>query len=106
MITASRCTEVSEIEGVKTVRFVNEPSDFRISSGEFAEELLELVDCDGTVVIDFSGVTRVLSKMVSDLLMLRKAIIYCRGELRLIGMNPKVYEVFRLLRLTSVFEIA
>ena len=106
MITASRCTEVSEMEGVKTVRFVHEPSDYRITSGEFAEELLELVDCDGIVVIDFSGITRVLTKMISDLLMLRKAITYCRGELRLTGMGPKVYEVFKLLRLTSVFEIA
>ena len=106
MISASRCTEVSEIDGTKTVRFVAEPSESQLNSGEFAQELLELVDSDGMIVLDFTGVTHVLSPMISAVLLLHRSVTSSHGQLRLAGMNQDVYGVFELLRLERVLDIS
>ena len=102
----SRCTEVSGVGGTKTVRFVAEPSEYQLTSGEFSQELLELVDRDAIIVLDFSGVTRVLTRMLSDLLMLRKSVLFHNGQLRFTGMNESLHDVFKLVRLDRILDIS
>jgi len=87
------------------VRFVAEPSSAQLMGGEFAEELLDLVDSDATIVLDFSGVKSITSKMISDLLVMHKAVRAHQGELILTGMSAHVVDVFKTTGLDKCFEI-
>ena len=59
-------------------------------------------DCD--VVVDFADVDIITSSSIAKLLKLRKALVVCDHRLVLSSVKPRVYNVFTVTGLDSVFE--
>ena len=57
------------------------------------------------LVLDFSNVKFLSSAVLGLLIKLSKRIYEQDGQLRLCGINPKIYEIFRITRLTKIFDI-
>lgn len=87
------------------MRFVAEPAAEQLMSGQFGRELLELVDSSAAIVIDFRGVKCVRARMISDLLVMHKAVLAHRGVLRMVRMHRDVFEMFELMGLDKCFDI-
>jgi anti-sigma B factor antagonist len=72
------------------------------------ESIMSVVESAGAginLILDFSNV-RFLSSAVLGLLMRVGKRIYERdGQLRLCNIDPKIYEIFKITRLTNIFEI-
>ncbi len=59
-------------------------------------------DCD--VVVDFADVDIITSSSIAKLLKLRKAVVVCDHRLVLSSVKPRLYKVFTVTGLDSVFE--
>ena len=57
------------------------------------------------MVIDFSGVDFMVTRMINVLLVALKDVRVRGGEVYLAGMNPNIREVFNCMRLDVVFKI-
>jgi anti-sigma B factor antagonist len=72
------------------------------------ESIMSVVESAGggiNLILDFCNV-RFLSSAVLGLLMRISKRIYERdGQLRLCNIDPKIYEIFKITRLTRIFDI-
>lgn len=72
------------------------------------ESIISVVESAGggiSLILDFCNV-RFLSSAVLGLLMRISKRIYERdGQLRLCNIDPKIYEIFKITRLTRIFDI-
>ena len=59
-------------------------------------------DCD--VVVDFADIDLITSSSIAKLLKLRKALVDCDRRLAISSVKPRVYKVFTVTGLDSVFE--
>ena len=57
-------------------------------------------------VLDFSNVVHMSSSALGMLITLHKRVREKKGQLRLSGIQPTIYEVFVITRLNEIFEIA
>jgi len=57
------------------------------------------------LVMDFSRVAHMSSSALGMLITLHKRIREKKGELRLCGISPSIYEVFVITRLNEIFKI-
>ena len=60
---------------------------------------------DLNLVLDFSNVKFLSSAVLGLLIKLSKRIYERDGWLRLCSISPKIYEIFRITRLTKIFDI-
>ncbi len=58
-----------------------------------------------TLVLDFGNVRYLSSAVLGLLIRVLKRVQERDGELRLCGISPKIYEVFKITRLTRTFDI-
>ena len=72
------------------------------------ESIMSVVECAGggvNLILDFCNV-RFLSSAVLGLLMrISKRVYEHNGQLRLCNIDPKIYEIFKITRLTRIFDI-
>lgn len=57
------------------------------------------------LILDFGNVSFLSSAVLGLLIRVSKKIYEQDGNLRLCNINPKIYEVFKITRLTKVFDI-
>jgi anti-sigma B factor antagonist len=57
------------------------------------------------LILDFSNVRFLSSAVLGLLIRISKRIYENEGKLMLCNINPKIYEVFKITRLTKVFDI-
>ncbi len=57
------------------------------------------------LILDFGNVRFLSSAVLGLLIRVSKKIYERDGNLRLCNINPKIYEVFKITRLTKVFDI-
>jgi len=57
------------------------------------------------LVVDFQNVRFLSSSVLGLLIRISKKIYERDGELRLCNINPKIHEIFKITRLTKVFDI-
>jgi anti-sigma B factor antagonist len=57
------------------------------------------------LVLDFSNVKFLSSAVLGLLIRVSKKVYERDGQLRLCNINPKIYEIFKITRLTKVFDI-
>jgi anti-sigma B factor antagonist len=57
------------------------------------------------LILDFCNVRFLSSAVLGLLIRISKRIYEHDGQLRLCNINPKIYEVFKITRLTKIFEI-
>jgi len=57
------------------------------------------------LVLDFGNVRFLSSAVLGLLIRISKRIYEHDGQLRLCNINPKIYEIFKITRLTKTFDI-
>jgi anti-sigma B factor antagonist len=57
------------------------------------------------LVLDFGNVRFLSSAVLGMLIRLSKRIYEQDGQLKLCNINPKIYEIFKITRLTTTFDI-
>ena len=57
------------------------------------------------LVLDFRNVRFLSSAVLGLLIRISKKVYESDGQLKLCGINPKIYEIFKITRLTKIFEI-
>jgi len=58
-----------------------------------------------SLILDFSNVRFLSSAVLGLLLRISKRIYERDGRLRLCSINPKIYQIFKITRLTKIFDI-
>jgi anti-sigma B factor antagonist len=100
--------QVSEVEGVKVIRFHDHQLFDERTVREAADQIAAALPNDGSpirVVIDFSDVTLISSTFLSKLILLQRRVDGTRGRLRLCEMSPMIQQVFRTSNLDRLFKI-
>ncbi len=71
------------------------------------ESVMSVVEQGGQInlILDFGNVRFLSSAVLGLLIRVSKKIYERDGNLRLCNINPKIYEVFKITRLTKVFDI-
>ena len=94
-------------ENVLVVEF----EDWRILEetmvAQIGEQLSELVQTGSELrlLLDFKNVEHMSSAMLGVLITLNKRLAERQGRLTLAGIQPQVYEVFKITRLDKLFNI-
>jgi anti-sigma B factor antagonist len=57
------------------------------------------------LILDFGNVRFLSSAVLGLLIRISKRIYECEGQLKLCSINPKIYEIFKITRLTKTFDI-
>lgn len=57
------------------------------------------------LILDFGNVRFLSSAILGLLIRISKRIYEHEGQLRLCNINPKIYEIFKITRLTKTFDI-
>lgn len=57
------------------------------------------------LILDFRNVRFLSSAVLGLLIRISKRIYEHDGRLRLCGINPKIHEIFKITRLTKIFDI-
>lgn len=57
------------------------------------------------LILDFRNVRFLSSAVLGLLIRISKKVYEGDGQLKLCGINPKIYEIFKITRLTRIFEI-
>jgi len=57
------------------------------------------------LILDFCNVRFLSSAVLGLLIRISKKIYEQDGQLRLCSINPKIYEIFKITRLTKIFDI-
>ncbi|HEX42241.1 MAG TPA: anti-sigma factor antagonist [Phycisphaerales bacterium] len=71
------------------------------------EAVMHVVEQSGPInlILDFYNVRFLSSAVLGLLLRVSKRVYEAGGQLRLCNINPKIYEIFKITRLTRVFDI-
>ena len=57
------------------------------------------------LILDFGNVRFLSSAVLGLLIRISKRVYEVEGRLKLCNINPKIYEVFKITRLTKIFDI-
>ena len=57
------------------------------------------------LILDFSNVRFLSSAVLGLLIRVSKKVYERDGQLKLCNINPKIYEIFKITRLTKIFDI-
>jgi anti-sigma B factor antagonist len=57
------------------------------------------------LVLDFSNVQFLSSAVLGLLINISKRVYEQKGQMKLCNINPKIYEIFKITRLTKIFDI-
>jgi len=71
------------------------------------ESIMSVVgqDSGANMVLDFCNVQFLSSAVLGLLIRISKKIYENDGQLKLCNINPKIHEVFKITRLTKIFDI-
>ena len=75
---------------------------------ELQESLMSVIESASgkiSLILDFGNVRFLSSAVLGLLIRISKRIYEQEGQLRLCNINPKIYEIFKITRLTKTFDI-
>ena len=98
---------ISDSRGVKIVEFADRMILEEISITEIGNELYSLVEgAPGVKILaSFKNVEHLSSAALGVLITLNKKVAEQNGTLKLSDIAPRIYEVFKITRLNTRFEI-
>lgn len=94
-------------DGVISVRFVERNILEEAGIHRIAEEITTVVEVSTRpkILIDFSNVEHLSSAALGALITINNRIKARDGQLRLAGIDPQIYEVFKITKLDRLFQI-
>ena len=93
---------------VTVVSFTDEKILEEKDINELQESLISVIEsASGKIglILDFGNVRFLSSAVLGLLIRISKRIYEQDGQLRLCSINPKIYEIFKITRLTKIFDI-
>jgi anti-sigma B factor antagonist len=69
------------------------------------DSIMPLIDSPVNLVIDFGTVKFLSSAVLGLLIRISKRINEHKGKLKLCGISPRIYEIFKITRLDEIFDI-
>lgn len=69
------------------------------------ESIMPLVDGPVNLVVDFSNVRFLSSAVLGLLIRISKRAVEQKGKLKLCGIGPRIFEIFKITRLDEIFDI-
>jgi anti-sigma B factor antagonist len=69
------------------------------------ESIMPLVDGPVNLIIDFSNVRFLSSAVLGLLIRISKRAVEQNGKLKLCGIGPRIFEIFKITRLDEIFDI-
>lgn len=99
---------MTEVDGVKVVRFHDRQLFDERTVREAAEQVAALLPNDGgpiRLVLDFTDVGLISSTLLSKLILLQRRVDGSGGKLRLCELSPVLQQVFRTSNLDRLFGI-
>jgi len=98
---------VNNKDGITFVQFADRKILEELSINEIGEELTHLVEAHKPInlLLDFSNVEHLSSAALGMLITLNRRVGEFSGQLKLAGIKPQIFEVFKITRLHKVFDI-
>ena len=98
---------VEYVENATVVAFTNEKILEDVDVRALRESIEAIIEQAGRIhlVLDFRHVKFLSSAVLGLLIRISKRVHEQGGELRLCNIHPGIYEVFKITRLTNVFDI-
>jgi anti-sigma B factor antagonist len=99
---------LSEVDGVKVVRFHDRQLFDEKTVREVAEQIAVALPTDGgpiKMVLDFTEVGLISSTLLSKIILLQRRIDATHGKMRLCELSPVLQQVFRTSNLDRLFGI-
>jgi len=98
---------VDYTESATIVRFVDEKILEEMDIRALQETIMSVIDqADGiNLILDFGNVRFLSSAVLGLLIRISKRVYEKDGQLKLCNISPKIYEVFKITRLTKTFDI-
>jgi anti-sigma B factor antagonist len=90
------------------VRFTDEKILEEKDIKALQESILPIIESASgriNLVLDFGNVRFLSSAVLGLLIRISKRIYECEGQLKLCNISPKIYEIFKITRLTKTFDI-
>ncbi len=99
--------EMGREGNVSVVRFSDRKILEEIPIAEIGEQLTNLAASETGIkmLLDFENVEHLSSAVLSMLINLNKQVGEQGGQLKLANIKPQIYEVFKITRLSEVFDI-
>jgi anti-sigma B factor antagonist len=69
------------------------------------DSIMPLIDSPVNLVIDFGSVKFLSSAVLGLLIRISKRVNEHKGKLKLCGIGPRIYEIFKITRLDEIFDI-
>jgi len=116
VLSKFRKFDMTEIKPKISVKYSGNATIITFTDAKILEEkdirllrqsMMGVVDQAGRInlVLDFCNVQYFSSAVLGLLIRLSKKVYESGGQLRLCNISPKIYEIFKITRLTKVFEI-
>jgi anti-sigma B factor antagonist len=98
---------VTDKDGVSVVRFVSEKIVDELEIQELGDELTSLVENDkrAALLLNFDGVRFLSSAALGKLIKLDQLVKQHESKLKFSNIRSDVYEVFKITKLDTVFDI-
>ncbi len=98
---------VDYAENAAIVTFINEKILEDRDIQALQESIMSVIEQAGRInlILDFRNVQFLSSAVLGLLIRISKKIYERDGQLRLCSINPKIHEIFKITRLTKIFDI-
>jgi len=99
---------VEYAENATIVRFVDEKILEEMDIRALQETIMSVIESGSggiNMILDFGNVRFLSSAVLGLLIRISKRIYEEDGQLKLCSINSKIYEVFKITRLTKIFDI-
>lgn len=98
---------IAERHGAHVVTFEDRKILEQIVINEIGKKLSEIVESEPNpkLVLDFQIVEHLSSAALGTLITLNKQVGEAEGQLALAGIQPQIFEVFKITRLNKLFNI-
>jgi anti-sigma B factor antagonist len=98
---------VEYTDGATIISFADEKILEETDIRALQESIMSVIEQSERInlILDFSNVRFLSSAVLGLLIRISKKIYERNGQLRLCSISPKIYEVFKITRLTKVFDI-
>lgn len=107
MTTQGTRLRATEADGVTRIEFVDRNILDEANIQQIGQELSEIIDRQETprILISFEQVDHLSSAALGTLITIHNKIKAKNGQLRLVNIDPQIYEVFVITKLNKLFEI-
>ncbi len=99
--------KVHKNDGVTHVEFLDRNILDEANIAQIGEEVLELVESEREpkILIRFANVDHLSSAALGTLITIHNRVKGAGGQLKLAEIDPQIYEVFSITKLTMLFDI-